>query len=168
MTTGVLVLNATFEPINVIHLHRAVCLVVQEKADVIESVDGKTFRSANTEIPCPSVVKLRYFVKIPWKRRRPAVTNRNVLGRDNDTCGYCGGEASTIDHIHPRAHGGTNDWMNVIAACSPCNSTKSDLTLEQLGWELLFKPTIPADKTWLVVGWAEREQQAKYLQHATI
>lgn len=166
MTTGVLVLNATFEPINVVQLHRAICLVVQEKADVVESVDGRTFRSENTEIPCPSVVRLRYYVKVPWKRRRPAVTNRNVLGRDNHTCGYCGETATTIDHIVPRARGGKNTWMNVVAACSPCNSKKSDLLLDELGWELLFQPTIPADKTWLVVGWAEREQQAKYLATA--
>lgn len=163
MSTGVLVLNATFEPINVVHLHRAICLVVQEKADVVESVEGLTFRSADTEIPCPSVVKLRYYVKVPWKRRRPAVTNRNVLGRDNDTCGYCGGVGTTVDHIHPVSRGGKNEWMNVIAACSPCNSKKGNLTLDELGWELLFQPTVPADKTWLVVGWAEREQQAKYL-----
>jgi len=167
MTTGVLVLNATFEPINVIQLHRAVCLVVQEKADIVEHVDGRTFRSADTEIPCPSVVKLRYFVKVPWKRRRPAVTNRNVLGRDNGTCAYCGKDATTVDHIHPRARGGENTWMNVVAACSPCNSKKSDLTLDELGWELLYQPTIPADKTWLVVGWAEREQQSKYLLNVT-
>jgi 5-methylcytosine-specific restriction endonuclease McrA len=163
MSSGVLVLNATFEPINVVHLHRAICLVVQEKADVVEFVEGSTFRSADMEIPCPSVVRLRYFVKVPWNRRRPAVSNRNVLGRDNSTCGYCGGTANTVDHIHPVSRGGQNVWMNVIAACTPCNSKKSDLTLEELGWELLFQPTVPADKTWLVIGWTEREQHSRYL-----
>ena len=166
-TAGVLVLNATFEPINVVKLHRAICLIVQEKADVVEHIEGRTFRSADTEIPCPSVVKLRYYVKVPWKRRRPAVTNRNVLGRDNYTCGYCSEPLDTtngtVDHIVPTSRGGANDWMNVIAACKHCNSRKSDFLLETLDMELQFKPTIPADKTWLIVGWEARIHQAKYM-----
>lgn len=163
MNSGVLVLNATYQPINIVRLERAICLVVQEKADVVEHVEGKTIRSANTEIPFPSVVRLRYFVKVPWGRRRPAVTNRNVLARDNHMCAYCGNAASTIDHVHPRSRGGKNDWMNVVSACSPCNSKKGDQLLDEIGWELLYQPTIPPDKTWLVIGLLEREQQAKYI-----
>lgn len=168
MTTGVLVLNATFEPLNVVKLERAVCMVVQDKAVIVEEVEGRSIRSATKTFPCPSVVRLRYYVKVPWRRRRPPITNRNVLGRDHYKCAYCNADldtkSGTVDHIVPTSRGGPNTWMNVVAACVFCNSKKANSLLEELGWELLFQPTVPHEKTWLVIGLQEREQHAKYLR----
>ena len=160
---NVLLLNASYEPIRVISLHRAVVMVVQEMADVIESVEGKAFRSPSTEVPWPSVVRLRKYVTIPFDRRVP-LNKRNVLNRDKHECAYCvERKADTIDHIHPKSKGGKHAWSNVIASCRKCNNFKDDRTLDELGWSLRFKPLMPTGRHWLLVGLAEREAWGEYL-----
>lgn len=54
-----------------------------------------------------------------WQR-----TRARVLARDNHTCGYCGQEASTVDHVIAKANGGTDDESNLISCCATCNSSK--------------------------------------------
>lgn len=162
MTAGVLLLNASFEPLRVISLFRAVCLIVDERAEIVDSVEGEFIRSPSVQIPHPSVVRLKRYVKVPF-RRRTALNTRTVLARDRHECCYCGGKANTIDHIHPTSRGGENTWDNVVAACERCNTTKSDRTLDELGWTMRYQPTIPPDKYWLVVGWTEREQWNTYI-----
>jgi len=164
MTAGVLLLNATFEPLGVVKLKRAVGLVISEKADIIESVDGQILRGETLELPFPSVLKLRYYVQVPYRKIRPAVKSRSVLHRDRFKCCYCEGLANTMDHVHPTSRGGKHSWMNVVSACKRCNLKKGDHLLSDLDWTMAYKPTLPAkDRTWLIIGWAEREQWEPYV-----
>lgn len=153
---GVLLLNATYEAIRVIPMKRAVVLVLQEKAEIVEST-GENIRSAHISMPQPEVIRLKYYVKIPYKSRVP-LSNRAVLNRDKYKCAYCGKKGNTVDHVHPKAKGGKHEWTNVVAACGKCNSKKADKTLQEMGWELSFKPEAPTAKTWIVVGTPERAE----------
>jgi 5-methylcytosine-specific restriction endonuclease McrA len=162
---GVLLLNASYEAIRIIPLHRAVILVLQEQAEIVEAGEGD-IRSQHVSLPRPEVIRLKYFVKIPYRSRVP-LSNRAVLNRDKYTCAYCGKRASTVDHVHPKAKGGKHEWTNVVAACKGCNSKKADKTLEQMGWTLSFKPEAPHAKTWIVVGSPEKaEEWSEWLKTA--
>src|SRR6266568_455589 len=119
-----LVLNATLQPLAVVPARRAVVLVLKRKADMVES-NGIVYRSAYLEVPAPSVVKLRYFVHVPF-RARAALTRRAVFARDGWACQYCGGPAENVDHVIPKSRGGEHVWENVVAACRRCNSRKEN------------------------------------------
>lgn len=160
---GVLLLNATFEPLRVVPAWRAIWLIVDEKAVVMEVAQAKTpIRSQHLEIPFPSVIRLRNYVHVPYKTRT-RLNTRTVVARDNRECCYCGSYADTMDHIHPTSRGGEHVWTNVVAACTRCNSNKSDKLLADIGWEMRYQPTIPPDQYWLVVGMAEREVWNTYI-----
>jgi 5-methylcytosine-specific restriction endonuclease McrA len=148
--TGVLLLNATYEPLRVIPLKRAVVLIIQDKAEVV-SAGEEPVRSAYMSMQIPTVVRLKYFVRIPY-RAKVALNRRSLMARDNSTCQYCGKYGNTIDHIVPRAKGGKHEWTNVTTACSPCNQRKGDKTLNELGWTLLSKPEVPRVNSSLLVG----------------
>lgn len=161
--TGVLLLNATFEPLRVVPVWRAVWLLVDEKAVVVnEAANRAPIRSQHLEIPFPSVIRLVNYVHVPYKTRT-RLNTRTVLSRDDMECCYCGNRADTMDHIHPTSRGGQHVWTNVVAACSRCNSKKSDHLLEELGWKMRYQPTIPPDQYWLVVGKAERTVWNQYI-----
>lgn len=147
---SVLLLNASWEPLRVIPLKRAVVLVLQEKAEVVEAGEEEV-RSSYFSMPLPSVVRLKYFVKIPF-RAKVALNRRTLISRDKGICQYCGGHGSTIDHIVPRSRGGTHEWTNVALACGPCNSQKRDKLLSEIGWTLLNKPAVPHVRTHIVLG----------------
>src|SRR5262249_37679851 len=115
-----LVLNATLQPLAVVPARRAVVLVLKEKADIVHS-NGIVFRSERVELPAPSVVKLRYFVNVPF-RARAALTRRAVFARDGWVCQYCGAAAENVDHVVPKSRGGEHAWENVVAACRRGNS----------------------------------------------
>jgi 5-methylcytosine-specific restriction endonuclease McrA len=136
-----LVLNATYEPLCVVPLRRAVVLVLAEKAVVVEEADG-TLRSERMIITAPSVVRLSRFVRVPYRARVP-MSRRGVLNRDGGRCAYCDGRADTIDHVVPRSRGGLHAWENVVAACARCNHRKADRLLAELGWALPFRPAPP-------------------------
>jgi 5-methylcytosine-specific restriction endonuclease McrA len=149
-----LVLNASYQPLTVVSLRRAVVLVLTDKAEVVEA-NGE-WHSENESVPTPTVIRLRRFVKIPF-RRKISLTRRNVLIRDGHRCAYCGHSANTIDHVVPRSKGGRHSWDNVVAACSRCNSRKDDKFLKDLGWELEKTPAEPVGWTWLIIGIADLE-----------
>ena len=106
-----LVLNATYEPLSVVSARRAVCLVLADKAEIVED-DGTQVRSSTFAIPGPLVIRLRYMVKVPY-HRRTALSRRAVFARDDHRCQYCGGVADSIDHVMPRSRGGMHVWENV-------------------------------------------------------
>lgn len=163
MRQPVLLLNATYEVLSVVSISRAVALVIAEKADIIEEAD-EPLRSATAEMPRPSVIRLRYYVKVPFHARVP-LNRRNLTTRDNGRCGYCGGRGSTIDHIKPRALGGPHRWENVTLSCGPCNQAKGHKTLEELGWKLLNEPSVPERRTHMIVGLARVEDSwAEWLE----
>jgi 5-methylcytosine-specific restriction endonuclease McrA len=143
---SVLLLNASYEPLCVLPLKRAMVLVLQEKADVLVEDDEEPVRSAYEEFFRPKVIRLRYMVKIPY-RAKVALNKKNLYSRDKGVCQYCskhiGITAGTIDHVIPRSRGGLNVWENVALACGPCNYSKGDRLLSELGWKLIKQPHVP-------------------------
>jgi 5-methylcytosine-specific restriction endonuclease McrA len=144
-----LVLNATYEPLSVVPVRRAVCLVLAEKAEIVHD-DGGELRSAHLSVPRPVVIRLRYVVKVPY-HRRTALSRRAVFARDGHRCQYCGNHADSIDHVLPRSRGGTHEWENVTACCRGCNLRKRDRTPEEAGMRLHRRPTAPRELAWVVV-----------------
>lgn len=147
-----LLLNASREPLCLVSVHRAVALVLGGKAVVLES-DGRVLRSERMSVPLPAVLCLNRYVHVPHRRAVPP-TRRTVLQRDAHRCGYCGGTADTVDHIHPRSRGGRHEWTNVVAACARCNHRKADHLLSEIGWQLLVTPTAPRAGTALLAAMA--------------
>ena len=137
----VLVLNVSYEPIVLIHWHRAICLVLAEKVTVEAVEDGRAIRSAAAEFPYPSVVRLRRYVPVTQTRSLGS-SRRSVLRRDGFLCAYrlsspvCATRAASVDHIVPRSRGGGDEPSNLVAACVPCNQLKANKTLRELGWSL--------------------------------
>jgi 5-methylcytosine-specific restriction endonuclease McrA len=157
-----LVLNATYEPLCVVPLRRAVVLVLAEKAVVIESSDD-VMHSERLSLPIPTVVRLSRYVRVPYRREVP-LTRRAVLERDGHGCVYCGTRADTIDHVRPRSRGGQHVWTNVVAACARCNHRKGDRLLAELGWHLSTPPVQPPATVAVVMGWSVRDPSwAQYL-----
>ncbi|MFB7252025.1 HNH endonuclease [Microbacterium sp. NPDC056234] len=146
-----LVLNAGYEPLAVVSFKRALVLVMNEKATVIEHVEGDPVWASHGRFDRPVVIILSRYVRVPSSRRVP-VTRRGVLRRDNHRCGYCGKAASTIDHILPRSRGGADSWENLVACCLRCNNIKSDRTPQEMGWDLRFTPRPPRNTSWTVRG----------------
>lgn len=146
MTT--LLLNGDYTPLKVISRPKAIRLVVNDKVTMVETGD-RFIRAGNLSIPEPKVVALHKYIHVP--RKENTVSRRAVLFRDKNTCVYCGGHATTIDHIIPRSKGGKHDWSNVVAACKPCNSKKSDSFLESLGWEIHKQPKMPSGSFWVLI-----------------
>ena len=128
-TTGgrVLVLNATFEPINVCTTRRATVLLLKEKAEVVERGKGR-LRSENMSVERPAVIRLVTYVRVPRDVHRRKITRKAVLARDSWTCQYCGSERPglTVDHVIPRSRGGESVWENIVASCAPCNRKKGN------------------------------------------
>lgn len=142
-----LVLNATYEPLSVVPARRAACLVLADKADLVAD-DGSELHSSRLVLPSPSVVRLRYLVKVPFQRRT-TLSRRAVFARDEQRCQYCGGHADSIDHVVPRSRGGQHTWENVAAACRPCNLRKRDRTPLEAGMPLHRPPRAPRDQSWI-------------------
>jgi 5-methylcytosine-specific restriction endonuclease McrA len=137
----VLLLNATFEPLCAVSVRRAVVLLLKRKAEVLER-DGGALHSERMTIAIPSVIRLTYYVKVPYYGRAN-LSRRAVFARDSWTCQYCGGTAETVDHVVPRSRGGVHSWENVVAACKKCNGRKRDKLPVEAGLKPLRKPGIP-------------------------
>lgn len=153
-----LVLNATHQPLGVVPARRAIVLVLKEKAVVVVS-NGVVFRSERFQMPAPSVVKLRYFVHVPF-RAQAALTRRAVFARDDWTCQYCGAAAENVDHVLPKSRGGEHAWENVVAACRRCNSKKENRLVHEAGLRLSRQPFAPRDGFRLSIGHLEPEWEA--------
>ncbi|HXY72379.1 MAG TPA: HNH endonuclease [Actinomycetota bacterium] len=150
-----LVLNSTHQPLAVVAARRAVVLVMKEKAVVLAS-NGVVFRSERLEMPAPTVVRLRYYVSVPY-RAHAALTRRGVFARDEWTCQYCGAPAENVDHVMPRSRGGAHAWDNVVAACRRCNSRKENRTVSEAGLKMRRRPAAPKDVFRLSIGRVEPE-----------
>ena len=148
-----LVLNATFEPLSVVSARRACLLVLSGKADTVEH-SADVLRSERLTFEVPSVVRLRYFVRVPFGRRS-ALSRRGVFARDGHRCQYCGARAESIDHVHPRSRGGLHVWENVVAACRKCNSSKRDRLLAETGMRLERAPAEPPSGAWVAYAVSE-------------
>ena len=148
-------LNASHQHLSVVPARRAVILVLKDKADVLVS-NGQVFRSERVRIDAPSVLRLRQFVRVPYRHEAP-LTRRAVFARDEWACQYCGATAENLDHVIPRSRGGTHTWDNVVAACRRCNSRKENRLIEDAGLRLARRPTAPRDGFRLSLGRLEPE-----------
>src|SRR2546428_7918769 len=145
-----LVLNASDAPLAVVAARRAVVLVLKERAEVV-ATNGMVFRSEHISMEAPSVVRLRRYVRIPY-RPHPPLTRRAVFARDVWACQYCGGQAENLDHVVPRSRGGAHSWDNVVAACRRCNARKENRTPQEAGFRLARAPHAPTDGVRLTLG----------------
>lgn len=145
-----LLLNASFEPLGVVSVRRAVVLVLKEKAEVLER-DRAELHSERLSLAVPSVIRLRQFVRVPHRHRVP-LSRRAVFARDGHRCQYCHRPAENIDHVVPRSRGGTHTWENVVASCRSCNSRKEDRLLAESGFALSRPPRAPHGALWIVAG----------------
>jgi 5-methylcytosine-specific restriction endonuclease McrA len=143
--SGVLVLNASYEPLHIVSLKRAVVLLLKEKAEIVEAAE-RTLRAAQGEYPMPLVIRLVTYVRIPHRLMLP-LNRRNVFARDQYTCQYCGRQPArarlTLDHVLPRSRGGELTWENIVTACAVCNQRKGNRLPHECGMELLRKPFRP-------------------------
>ncbi len=156
----VLVLNASYEPLNVCTVRRAHVLVYKGKAEVIEHL-GKPLRSAAAEFVWPHVIRLLSYVRVPRSVQRK-ISRRALFARDEWRCQYCGTDSGklTLDHVVPRSRGGESIWENVVTSCAPCNLRKGDRTLDEVGMRLNKQPRPPAPSLFVTlaapripVGW---------------
>lgn len=137
----VLVLNQGYEPLNICHLRRALALVMEGRAEMLE--DGAGYiRTSHQAFAIPSVIKLDHMVRKPGIERK--LTRVGIFHRDDYRCQYCGKKVTlTIDHVIPRFQGGRHTWENMVAACVPCNRRKAGRTPEQANMKLAKPPVKP-------------------------
>jgi len=139
--TPVLVLNASYEPINICAARRALVLVLKGVAQP-EEYSGVLLRSARQALPLPSVIRLLEYRRIPHQTR--ALSRKNILMRDRYTCQYClrtlPSSELTLDHVIPRSRSGETTWENLVACCHDCNNQKGNRTPEEAGMKLARPP----------------------------
>jgi 5-methylcytosine-specific restriction endonuclease McrA len=140
----VLVLNASYEPLNVTSVRRAHVLVFKGKAEVVEELD-EPLHSATDTYPWPHVIRLITYVRVPRAVQRK-ISRRALFARDGWRCVYCGTTSGrlTLDHVVPRSRGGDSVWENVVTSCAPCNLRKGNRSLEESGLQLRTHPKAPA------------------------
>jgi 5-methylcytosine-specific restriction endonuclease McrA len=166
-----LALNASFEPLTMVPIRRALRLVIEGKAEILEADTGELVRSAQLALPRPVIIRLVKFVHVPRRFRRQ-VTNTFLFARDGYRCQYCHRgqhelkprECLTRDHLIPMSRGGTNEWTNVVTACSSCNTRKGNAMPHEIGMFPLLPPTEPH---FVHLAWAVRRltpTQAKYIR----
>ena len=140
----VLVLNASYEPINVCTVRRATVLLLKSRAELLERGEG-AIHSERLELERPCVIRLMRYVRIPRDVHRRKITRKAVLARDSYTCQYCGREASglTVDHVIPRSRGGQSVWENIVASCAPCNRKKGNRLPREISMHPARRPRPP-------------------------
>ena len=147
----VLVLNASYEPLNVCTVRRAVVLVLKEKAEMVEKSE-RAVRSESVTLPHPVVIRLVSYVRIPRDQRRRRITRRAVFARDSWTCQYCGTTSHlTVDHVIPRSRGGPSEWENIVTSCAPCNRRKGNRSTSETGMHPRRKPRAPGPTVFIRV-----------------
>ena len=146
LENSVLLLNFDQSPLNVITMRRALDLMTKNKVYYEETSDHIKIKCIDREVKIPKVMILKYYVKVPLKKTYPS--KKNILRRDKYICQYCNVELvehnATVDHIVPRHRGGSNSWVNMVAACRDCNLFKGNRTPKEAGMELLNKPKEPS------------------------
>lgn len=137
----VLVLNASYEPINVCAARRALVLVLKGVASP-EEFSSNFLHSARNALRVPSVIRLLEYRRIPHQTR--ALSRKNILMRDRYTCQYClrtlPSSELTLDHVLPRSRAGETTWENLVACCHRCNNRKGSRTPEEAGMKLVRLP----------------------------
>jgi 5-methylcytosine-specific restriction endonuclease McrA len=164
----VLVLNASYEPLNVCSVRRAHVLVWKGKAEVIEDLD-RPLRAASSTFRWPHVIRLLAYVRVPRAVQR-RISRRALFARDGWRCVYCGSSTGrlTLDHVVPRSRGGESSWENVVTACAPCNLRKGDRLLDESGLSLTRLPKAPAPELFIRLSTPSIPSRwIQYLPHAS-
>ena len=148
----VLVLNASYEPINVCTVRRAAVLILKNRAEILEEGDWALHAESIT-LARPVVIRLLAYVRIPRDAHRRKITRRAVFARDRWTCQYCGHERGnlTVDHVVPRSKGGRSTWDNIVTCCAPCNRRKGTGSRARRTWSRRAsrrRPTRRSSSTW--------------------
>jgi 5-methylcytosine-specific restriction endonuclease McrA len=152
-------------------VRRALRLVIEGKAEIVESDGADLVRSERLAFPKPAIIRLVRFVHVPRRFRRQ-VTNTFLFARDGYRCQYCHRsqlelrhrECLTRDHLVPLSRGGDNEWTNCVTACSTCNTKKGNHLPAECGMHPLAAPHEPH---FVHLSWAVRRltaQQAKYIR----
>lgn len=153
-------LNASYEPLQLISARRAVLLLLQEKAELVEAAQQR-LRAQGFSLEIPLVIRLVRYIKIPRRLRLPC-SRRGVLARDRETCQYCGIQPGrsqlTVDHVMPRSRGGQTIWENVVTACRECNHHKGGRTPEEANMLLMTVPRQPQYVAFALLGELERHE----------
>ncbi len=144
-----LVLNQNYEAMSICNVQRAVVLLFLGKAELIAAKDSRKVRSTRISFPFPTIVRLRVYIRVPYKKI--VLSRKNILRRDNHKCQYCSRAdvTLTIDHIVPKSKGGTDSWENLVAACVKCNNKKGDRSPEDANMPLHKRPTKPSHITFM-------------------
>jgi len=139
----VLILNQNYEPLTLCSVKRAIILMYLDKVQLVERYNCD-IHSVSTSMPCPSVVRLHFYIRKPFKE--VLLNRKNIIKRDGSICQYCGknSQPMTIDHVIPKSYGGRDTWENLVCACIKCNSKKGNRTPEQAGMKLLRQPRKPS------------------------
>jgi 5-methylcytosine-specific restriction endonuclease McrA len=153
VTTRVLLLNGSYEPLRVVSVRKAVGLLMRGVAEGVDGIAAR-LRTPSKVFEVPSVIRLRYYVNVP--QRKATWSRHGILTRDKYTCVYCGARAGerqrgraltradfSVDHLIPSSRGGGNTWGNTACACRRCNHRKADRTPHEAGMRLRWEPKIP-------------------------
>jgi 5-methylcytosine-specific restriction endonuclease McrA len=180
-----LVLNRNWQPVNVATVARALVLLFNEAARVVDPhdyqlydwadwsrlkpCDGEPFvQAVSRRLRVPEVVVLVGYDRLP--EAAVAFSRRNIFKRDHYACQYCGVQPAvdelSIDHVLPRSHGGTSTWENCVLACLACNKRKADRTPAQAGMKLRKQPVRPQWKPLYAARHERIESWSKFVSEA--
>jgi len=160
----VLVLNQSYELLNICRARRAVVLIYRGKAEILENHSG-FIHSANHTFPLPSVIRLAYMIKRPHRQRK--LTRFEIFNRDQYTCQYCGKETHqlTLDHVIPRYRGGKQTWENMVSCCIPCNRHKAGRTPAEAGMRLFSHPAPPRDNAFFNIPYHYQQTRSEWQKY---
>ena len=149
LNKSVLVLNASYEPLNVCSGRRAFVLILKRKAQALSR----------------QVIRLLNYVRLPMSRINAKKPSRTlILRRDNFECQYCGADRDlTIDHVLPQSRGGSDTWENLVACCYSCNNTKDNRTPDEWGVPLRKKPHAPFSRFLLTLNASPVDEWREYM-----
>jgi 5-methylcytosine-specific restriction endonuclease McrA len=166
----VLLLNQTYEALGTVSVPRAIIMMLKNAITVEEWDGDRVLRSAHDEFPVPSVIRRRTYINVRRRRNATGMKRMKIYMRDKYRCQYCGDRKKpnelTLDHIFPRSRGGDNSPVNIVTACVPCNTRKSNRTPEEARMPMLTTQTMLRVKLERVVlcNYAEaRPEWRKYL-----
>ena len=152
-TNDVLVLNYSFEAMDITRYQRAVQLIFKGKAEIVHSIDREICSGRGFAMPMPSIIRMLYYIKRP--KQTVSLSKHSVILRDKSICQYCAKKFPesllTIDHVFPKSRGGPSSWENLVAACTRCNNRKNDRTPKEANMKLLREPKQPRHIPWIRV-----------------
>jgi len=160
----VLVLNQSYEALTVCRARRAVVLIFQGKAEMVENGVG-FIHSIRETVPLPSVIRLARLIKRPRRKRK--MTRFEIFNRDRYTCQYCGQQTRqlTLDHVIPRYRGGQHTWENVVSACVACNRHKAGRTPQEAHMKLIRSPSPPSGSPFFSVPYHYAQTQNEWRKY---